>query len=51
MLKRFHTLSDALAVILKGTILSSDRTASEIITVALDNNILQSRDDRDEVIR
>jgi len=51
MVKGFHTLSDALAVILKGMILSGDLTASEIITVTLDNNLVQSRDDRDEVMR
>jgi hypothetical protein len=51
MLKKLHTLSDALAVILKGTILSSDLMTSEIITDTLDDNIVQSRDDRDEVIR
>lgn len=40
--------SDALAVMLKGTILSGDLTASGVITVTLDDTKVQSRDDRDD---
>jgi hypothetical protein len=44
-------LSDALAVMLKDTNLSGDLTASVVITVTLDDNKVQSRYDRDGVLR